>query len=455
MQDAMPRRQVGFVQAASIIVGTVIGSGIFISLPIVARASGSPGMNVVIWFLGGLLWVPQVLVLAELGTAYPLQGGPYYYIHRAGSPFLGFLYTWTAFLTSDTPTLTIVSLGAILALEVFSPVFVDPVTAKLLAAVLIALFTVVHCRSVRTGGNVQILLTITKLTPLAAIVLAGFWFLSPGDFSFTATAPEAQDKGILTLLLGGVSSTLWSYAGFTNILYMAGEVKRPERTLPVAMIGGLAFVTLAYTLIALSTSAIVPFEDLCAAGGGWVNPFLYVPAVAGAGGVIFAVAVFISMLGVLNAGIMSQPRLEYGMARDGLFFSVFGRLHPRFLTPHYSIIIQSGLAILMLIPGGINDLLGYFTISYALQNALVYGALVFLRRRADYRPTYRAPGAVVLALLAILTQIAVGVGSFLAYPAAGVMASLFLIGSGLPIYLYFYTRTRKGQREDAAPGTPA
>ena len=155
------------------------------------------------------------------------------------------------------------------------------------------------------------------------------------------------------------------------------------------------------------------------------------------------------MLGVLNACIMAQPRLEYAIARDGLFFRVFGRLHPRYLTPHYSIMIQAGLAILLLIPGEIEDLLGYFTLSYALQNAMVYGSIFFLRKRGDYRPSYRSPAWSVMAALAVLIQIVLAVGTFLAYPTGGILSALFLIVSGMPIYWYFSVRNKAKQTENS------
>jgi fructoselysine transporter len=439
-----PQRQLSLIQTSSLIVGTVIGSGVFLSLPIVARIGGTPLLSVLIWFLGGVLWIPQILILAEMGTAYPIQGGAYYYLNKAGSPFLAFLYTWTAFLTSDTPTLTIVALGAMSALTFFSPLFGGVLFSRTLASILIIGLAFLHYRSVRTGGNLQILLTLAKLTPLVSIVVIGFFFLGSGNLSGGVIV--GGSSSMFAVITAGISSTLWSYAGFTNILYMAGEVQRPERTLPIGLIGSLAFVMIAYTLISLCTSAIVPFNELRAAGGGFINPFAYLGVGAAIAGSVFAVAAFVSMVGVLNASIMVQPRLEYAIARDGLFFSAFGHLHPKFLTPDYSIIIQSVLAIVLFMLGDIENMMGYFTLSYALQNGLVYGAIFFLRRRADYAPTYKAPWWKVMALLAIASQIYVAVGTFLAYPSAGILASLGLILSGMPVYFYF-ARRRHSSRD--------
>jgi fructoselysine transporter len=448
---ATPQRQLNLLQTASIIIGTVIGSGVFLSLPIVARIAGSPGMNILIWLLGGVVWIPQILVLAELSTAYPTQGATYYYLQKAGSPFLAFLYTWTAFLTSDTPTLTIVALAAITALKVFSPLFTDPVITRVLAALLIAALALLHVRSVRTGGNVQIVLTMAKLIPLLSIVVIGLLALDPGELFFEASGSSVSGGGLLAIVNAGIAATVWSYAGFTNILYMGGEIRNPQKTLPVALIGSLLFVMMAYVLISAGTHGLVPFADLTAVQDTFVNPFLFVGGLAASAGALFAVAVFVNMIGVLSASIMVQPRLEYAIARDGLFFEVFGRLHPRYLTPHFSILIQSGLAVVLFLLGNLENMLGYFTISYLLQNMLVYGTIFFLRKQEGYAPTYRAPLWRVMGILAIATQLWIGGWTFWAYPAGGILACLALIATGFPVYRYFYLKRRSTGTAEGAP----
>lgn len=439
---ATPQRQLSLLQTSSLIIGTVIGSGVFLSLPIVARIAGSPGMNILIWFLGGVVWIPQILVLAELSTAYPTQGATYYYLQKAGSPFLAFLYTWTAFLTSDTPTLTIIALAAITALKVFSPLFVDPIVSRLLAGALIGALALLHIRSVKTGGNVQILLTLAKLTPLLSIVVIGLLSLERGELFFSATGSSVSGGGVLAMVNAGIAATVWSYAGFTNILYVGGEIKNPGKTLPVALIGSLLFVMVAYVLIAAGTHGLVPFSDLTAVQDTFINPFVFVGGLASSAGALFAVAVFVNMVGVLSASIMVQPRLEYAIARDGLFFENFGRLHPKYLTPHWSILIQSALAVILFLLGDLENMLGYFTISYLLQNALVYGTIFFLRRQEGYAPSYRAPLWRIMAALAIAAQIWIGGWTFWAYPSGGILACLGLIATGFPVYRYFYLKRR-------------
>jgi len=438
MELTQPKRELNLTQTSSIIIGQVIGSGIFINIPIVAAITGNPWIAVFIWFLGGLIWLPQIFILAEMGTAYPDQGGPYHFIFKAGSPFLAFMYTWTAFLTSDTPTLTIIGLLAAEALSYFFPALGLGIYAKMFAAVLIVVFTMIQYRSVRTGSNIQVILTAAKLLPLFTVVIVGFFFIGDGNLVVDSLFTKFDGTPIsLSIITAGVAATIWAYAGFLNILYTSGEVKNPTVNLPKALIGSVLFVIVAYVLISLFTSAIVPFQDLISVEEGkFINPFMYINTFTGIAGGLFAVAVFVSMLGVMNSSVITQPRLEFAMARDGLFFKPFGKLHSKHLTPGFSIIFQSGFAVILLF-GDLGDLLGYFTLSYVLQNTLVYGSIFWLRKKEDYNPTYRSPWWMFMGGFSVIIQIYLAYGAFLAYPLGGLLACISLIVTGLPLYLYF------------------
>ncbi|MCI0494483.1 amino acid permease, partial [candidate division KSB1 bacterium] len=229
-------RKLNLGHVLAIIVGTVIGSGVFITLPIVARETGSPMLAVFAWLIGGLIWIPQIFILAELGTAYPEEGFGYLYLKKAGSKPLAFLYVWTVFWTSDTPSITIIALSASAALKIFYPPLDGTILGKLFAAMLIISLTYVHYRDVKQGGNLQIFLTIVKISPLILLSVAGLFYLNSGNLHSTLPIVDPQ-KGIWTLLVAGVAATTWSYAGFPNVLYMAGEIKNPQRNLPRALIG--------------------------------------------------------------------------------------------------------------------------------------------------------------------------------------------------------------------------
>ncbi|MFC2083794.1 amino acid permease [Bacteroidota bacterium] len=448
MSILKPRRQLNLTQTSSIIVGQVIGSGIFINVPIVAAIAGNPWIAVFIWLLGGLVWLPQIFILAEMGTAYPDQGGPYQFINKAGSPFLAFMYTWTAFLTSDTPTLTIIGLLAADALSYFFPALSISIYAKAYAAIMIIIFSVIQYRSVKIGSNVQVILTITKLTPLIAVIIIGMFYIDSGNLEVDSLLKNFAGEDInLSILTAGIAATIWAYAGFLNILYTSGEVKNPGRNLPRSLIGSVLFVMISYILISMCTSAIVPFQDLISVEEGkFINPFQYINHLTDYAGGLFAIAVFISMLGVLNSSIITQPRLEFAMARDGLFFKIFGHLHKKYLTPDYSIFFQAGFGIILLF-GDLGDLLGYFTLSYVLQNTLVYGSIFSLRKKKNYKPTYKSPLWFIMATFSVFIQLYLAYGTFLAYPLGGAIACILLIITGLPFYVYF-KNTQKNRLSD-------
>ncbi len=421
--------------------GTVIGSGVFITIPIVARETGSPLLAVAAWLIGGIIWIPQIFILSELGSAYPEEGFGYLYLKEAGSKPLAFLYVWTVFWTSDTPSITIIALSASSALAYFYPPLDNTILGKFFAAFIIISLTTVHYRDVKQGGNLQIFLTLAKISPLLLLIVSGFFYLNSGNL-YVAPETTSGSGNIFTLLIAGVAATTWSYAGFPNILYMAGEIKNPQKNLPRALIRSVLGIMTAYVLISLASSAIVPHEALITESGKFANPFQFLPGFASIAGAFLAIAAFISMIGATNACIMVQPRIEYAIAKDGLFFSVFGRVHPRFNTPHLSILLQSGLAIFLLFIGDIENLLGYFTLSYLLQNALVYLTIFKLKHKNNYNPTYKSPSWRIMAVLSIAIQLYLAYGTFVAYPIGGVLSAGFLIATGLPVYLYFKKRQK-------------
>jgi fructoselysine transporter len=436
---AQIKRELSMNHVLGIIIGTVIGSGVFINLPIVQQATGSPLLAVLAWFIGGIIWLPQIFILSEMGTAYPKQGFGYLYLQKAGSPFLAFLYVWTVFWTSDTPSITILAMASVAALDIFFPVLTDSIWTRIFAILIIIILTSVHVKSVRQGGRLQFALTVLKISPLILLGLIGLGYIGSDNLFFKPQGFTAgQPIGWFALLIAGVSATIWSYAGFPNILYMAGEVKNPQRTLPRALLGSTIFVTITYTAVAFATGAIVPHEVLIAISGGFANPFRYLPFFAAFAGGFLAIAAFTSMIGATNACIMVQPRIQYAMARDKLFFSVFGKLHPKFGTPYMSIILQSSIAVLLIFtPGGIGNLLGYFTLSYVLQNLLVYASIFWLKKKEDYQPAYQAPAWKLMAGLSVLFQLLLLYGTFKAYPFSGVLAAGVLILTGAPVYAYF------------------
>lgn len=436
------KRQLNLFQVISIIIGLVIGSGVFINIAPVQRAAGSPGLAVIAWAVGGLFMLPQIFIYAELGTAYPGQGFGYLYLQKAGSPMLAFLYTWTAFWTSDMPSITILSIAAISALDVFFPgLTVNAMSTKILAIMVILILTTIHVRSVKQGSWVQVVLTVLKIIPLAILAILGLFYLRSPNIFIEPQVVEPVKHGIVWLIMMGAAGTVWSYAGFPNIMYMAGEIKNPQKNIPVALIGSALFVTLMYIMISFASGALIPHDEIVQTQG-FLNPFKYLPAFSGIASGFLAIAAFISCIGATNVCVMSQPRLQYAMARDGLFFKTFGKIHPKFGTPVNSILLQSGFAIILVFvsQNTLDTLLGYFTFSYLFQNILVYGSIFWLKKRDDYQPSYRSPVWKIMTVLAIILPIPLIIASFSAFPIIGIFFSLGFTLMGVPVYYLFKKR---------------
>ena len=438
------KRELNLFQMIAIIIGLVIGSGVFINIAPVQRAAGSPGLAVIAWAVGGLIILPQIFIYAELGTAYPNQGFGYLYLQKAGSPMLAFLYTWTAFWTSDMPSITILSLAAVTALDVFFPFLtLEAISTKLIAILVILILTLIHVRSVKQGSWVQVVLTVLKIVPLAILAIIGLFYLDSPTLFMRPQLAEPAQYSVIWLILMGAAGTVWSYAGFPNIMYMAGEVKNPGRNIPLALIGCALFVTMMYVLISFATAAIIPHDEIILAQG-FLNPFKYLPLFAKFAAAFLGLAAFISCIGATNVCVMSQPRLQYAMARDGLFFKTFGKIHPVFGTPVNSILLQSGFAIILVFisQDTLDTLLGYFTFSYLFQNILVYGSIFWLRKRDDYQPAYRSPMWRIMAVLAIVLPLPLIFASFTAFPLTGILFSLGFTLAGVPVYFIFKNKNK-------------
>lgn len=431
-----PKRQLSLYHIWGIIIGTVIGSGVFINIPIVQKATGSPILATFAWLIGGLILIPQILIFSELGSAYPEQGFGYTYLKKAGKPSLAFLYVWTAFWITDMPSITIMSVAGIVALKFFFPILANSLLTKLIASFLIIALTSIHYFSVRKAGNFQLLLTLIKISPLILLAFFGI-VLFKSDNLFVTPMIENYDGNWIWLVMIGVAGTVWSYAGFPNVLYMAGEIENPQKNIPRALISSLLFVTLIYTLVGFASGSLMPHSDLINVSGGFANPFKYLPWLAGIAGGFLAISAFISITGATNACIMAQPRLQYSIAKDGMFFKSFGYLHPKYGTPSKSILFQSGSAIILIFIGGIESLLGYFTFAFLFQNIMIFSSFFKLKKRDDYNPKYKTPMWKTMVIFSLIIQPILIIATFQAFPFKGVLFASIITALGLPAYLFF------------------
>lgn len=434
------KRKLGLSAAVAICVGSTVGSGIFSSLGGVAAASGSAIIMILAFVIGGIINIPANLCYAELATAYPEDGGQYVYFREAGSRPLAFLCGWISFWATDTPS------AAIMALSVSSYVGYltnwTGITLKLIAAALILIFTLFHMRTVEGGGKFQTFITIAKIIPFALLIGVGIFYLR-GEY-LSAPAVAGAPIGILALL-GGISATTWSFDGMASICYMSGEIKNPKKTMPWALITSVGVVSILYVLLSLVASGLLPMDILSASDAPVAKAAARIPAIGNLAGILTAITAIIVIVGTLSSQIMFQPRLEYAMSKDGLFFKSFAKVHPRWETPYFSFIVLGALSIIMVFAGSLTDLLGYFTLVALIKNILTFATVFVLRRKKEYQPMWKMPIWPVMVILAMGTTFILMVSTFLWAPIQGIIAGAVAVGTGLPAYYYWNRKRSKVQ----------
>lgn len=431
-------RKLGLPAALAIAVGTTVGSGIFSSVGAVAGASGSALMTILAFVIGGIIIIPQMMVYAELSTAYPVDGADYIYVKNAGSRPLAFLSGWATFWANDPVSLSIIALAFSGYLNYIVPV--GELGGKLIGALAIVIFMFLHLRSVKGGGAFQTIITAAKIIPFVILIGIGIFFLK-GDL-LAAPAIAAAPTGILALL-AGISATTWSYTGTSAVTYMTGEIKNPGKTMPRAMIGGIVIVLILYSALALVLTGLLPMDSLVASSAPISDAAANLPLLGKIAGIFVAVTGCIVMLGSLSSCVMYQPRLEYAMAKDGLFFKIFAHVSEKFETPDYSIIIQAALGIFLLFVSNLVTLLGYFTLVLLLKNIMTYASIFWNRKRPDYNPIYRTPAWILMTIIAIGGCLILVWSTWLWAPIPGLISALVVVVTGLPAYYYWENQNKK------------
>mgnify|MGYP001103506592 CR=1 FL=1 len=442
MSSGTLTRKLGFWSALAIAVGTTIGSGIFVSSGDVARAAGTPSISIMAWIVGGLIAIPQVMVLAELSTAYPQNGSGYVYLNKAGWRPLAFLYGWATFWALDPPSISIMALAIVSYLATFFPFF-SGIPGKLLGIAIILIITSIHYRSVKEGGLFQVIITAVKIVPFLIVIVLGFMYMNPDNFSYTPVPVSEK-----TSLIGGVSATTWAYTGMAAICFMAGEFRNPGKTLPRALIGSVFIVLGLYTLLAVCVIGLMPFDKLINSNAAVSEAVKYIPGLSDIASSFVAITAIIVILGSLSSCIMFQPRLEYAMAKDGLFFQRFAKVHPKYETPSFSIIAQVTYACILVFFSNLTALLGYFTLIQLVINIMDFIAVYKCRKRTDYNPIYRMPMWRLTTILAILGASWLAWGTFAWAPIQGMVAAFVVIVTGLPVYYYWEKKHRVSNKKD-------
>ncbi len=427
------RRALGPWQAASLVVGTIIGTGVFLKTAVMAQL-GSPLWVLAAWGVAGALSLAGALTYAELGAMFPEAGGEYVYLREGWGRFLGFLYGWTRFWIGTPGSIAAYAVGAATfassAFEV-DVLAIGPVGGRVVLALgTIAMFTALNCMNVGAGGRLQTALTALKVAIIVA--LAGGALLAPrGDWAHLTEGggfPGRVSFGAMVL------AALWAFDGWNNLPMAAGEVRDPAKNLPRALVlGSLAVLAIyalvnvgyfhALPLVDIQTSASPDHRDAPAVAAKVAEQF-----VGGTTQVVIAIAMMVSALSAMNGSMLTGARVPYAVARDGLAPAALARLAPGARVPRTAIVVQGAWASVLALSGRFDELTDAVMFASWLFYALNAGSVLLLRRRRpDAERPFRVPGypivtCVFIALAAVLLVTTLWAAPRISMFGVGVMA---------------------------------
>jgi len=453
-------RALTFTDATSLVIGTVIGTGVFLKAAAMTQQVATPGLVLAAWVIAGLLSLVGALAYAELGGMLPQAGGEYVYLRAAYGNTPAFLYGWTQVAIAQTGGIAALGIASATFLSTLLPI--NMVWARhtfhllgreinwqfgahqIVAVALILLFSAINCASVAFGGRVQSVLTAAKLLGIALIV-SGIFFFSQSTTWANLAAPDgvAQWSGFKAFG-AAILAALWAYNGWNFLPMAAGEVKHPGRNLPRALISGMLIVLIVYFLANLSYFYALPIDEVMTSSSTAHRDALPVATKAaqsflGAWGAKYVSTIFLlSTIGALNGGILSSARIPFAMARDGLFFSRIGNLSKSARVPVWAICLQGLWASVLALSGTFDQLTDLAIFAIWIFAGLTVGAIFILRRKLpDVSRPYRTLGYPVVPFIFIVVVVWLIVNTLQTNPVESAMG-LGLMVLGLPLYFYFH-----------------
>jgi len=458
--ELQPRRDLTLTHATSLVVGIIIGTGIFLKSATVAQAVGTPALVLAAWAGAGLVAILGALCFAELGALLPHAGGEYVYLSRAYGEVPGFLFACTAFVLGGAAVAAYGAAAAIFVADIH-PLGADWLVRsvrlfgadyhftfgprQLLAVAVIAVFAAINCAGVMFGGRVQSVLAAAKVLAIAGVAAGVFLFSSTGSVANLA-APAGSASGGLAGFGAALFSALWAYSGWQFLPMAASEVHEAQRNLPRAILGGTLLVLVLYLTINTAYLYALPFWQVTSANS---TAYPEAPSVAartvqtflgGRAAAIAALIFLVSTIGSMNGVILSAARVPYAAARDGLFFERFARLAPVSRVPVTSLVLLAVWGALLAVTGTFDQLTNMAVMSYALFWIPVALAVIVLRHKLPHEPRpYRVPGYPLVPLLFALVMVWIVVSALASAPRESI-ATIVLILLGLPLYPLFRRR---------------
>lgn len=427
------KRQIGLFGAVSILVGAVIGSGIFMTPGTVAAAAGSFGPFMIAWVLAGASGILCALVYSELAPAMPEAGGPYVYITEAFGKPGGFVYGWSMTIGNYIPLVAMLATGFATNLAKLVP-GITPTGIKMIATAIILALMVLNICGTKLGSTVANIFTVGKLLALILVIVGGFVILSPENFTTVVPEAESASSGVLSAAF----PAFLAFGGYYQLAYMAGDIKDPKKTLPRALIIGMIVVIAVNILISVACVGSVGFAALAGSETPVVDAGTAIFGTAGT--VIVTIGACVSIFGALNGGIMSYPRVTFSMSQHGLMFKSFGRLHGKFNTPYVPTLFICLVALVFVWTGSFSTLLAINVFAGRILECVVCLSLLVLRKKQpDLERPLKMPGYPVTTILAIVITLAI----CLTCTPAQMLKSIALMATSIPAYFLFKALSKK------------
>ena len=441
------RRGLTLWDTSFLVLGLVLGGGIFLTPAAIAKAIPNPAAILGAWTLGGLLSIAGGLVYAELGAMMPEAGGMYLYIREAFGALPAFLYAWLAYFVILAGADAAVAVGFAEYLSVFfpglstkrmlaTPLGVPISAGQLVAVAAVLVLHVTHYVGVREGSRIQGVFTLLIVVALLGLIAGGVVVPGPAR-SAAASAVPITAAAFGTAMV----AVFWCYYGWNEIAAVAGEVARPQRNLPIALLFGTGLVTVLYIGVNAVFLKAIPVAELAttAQPAAVASERLFGPAATFA----IALAVTAAAFGCLSAGIVPGPRIVWALSRDGLFPRPFARVHPRFQTPSFALWVQAVWMSLLCLSGRYDQLYTYATFAVILAYTATGIALFVFRRTRPQAPRpYRSLGYPVVPGLFVATSLLLAANTIREQPRE-TLAGLAILAAGVPVYFWMRARARR------------
>ena len=439
-------RQLGLFDSTMMVVGIVIGSGIFMTTGLMADALPSASLILIVWLLGGLQMLAGALTYAELGAAMPKAGGQYVYLREAYGSLPAFLFGWVAFIAYLTGTNAAIAVAVAEHLGSLYPSisnhnivigfdYFSISGGQIFAISLILILSFINYLGILFGKWIQNVFTILKIGSILFFALAGLFISTGNHIDFSINPASMSIGSILTGMGIALVAVTWTVGGWEYVTFAAGEIKNPKKNLPLALIIGTALILVLYIMINIAYLKVLPMDSLIGElkVGEATAKSLYGPGIAGA----FVVVVIISMFGSLNGNILVGPRISYAMAKDKLFFSKAADVHPKFHTPGNAIMIQGLWASVLALSGTFEEIITLVVfVNFMMWIAASSTVFVLRKKQPELERPYKVWGYPYVPAFFIIFSSAILINTFFESPQQSLMG-IGLTLLGIPAYLYW------------------